>query len=145
MGNRFEDFTSLIANINKSINKIKGYYMNKFGLKSIHAMCLFYLNHYENVTNTMLVNLTKEDKAAISRALDLLEEKQYILCDKKYKSPIKLLPEGKKVADFIDSASSDAVAFASKSYTEEERVLLYKMLDSININLSDYINGMRSE
>lgn len=79
MDNRFECFSNYISSIYKNIQRLKELKIKEFGLKSIHVMCLFYLRHYENVTNSMLVKLTNEDKGAISRALAYLLKMIYFL------------------------------------------------------------------
>lgn len=142
MDNRFECFSSYISSIYKNIQRLKELKIKKYGLKSIHVMCLFYLRHYENVTNSMLVKLTNEDKGAISRALTYLDENGYISYDKKYKSAILLLEKGKEVAEYIDSESDNAVSFAGNAYNEEERKLFYDMLKTISENLNIYIEKL---
>lgn len=142
MKERFENFTSIVYRINKDINKIKSRAMERFGLKSIHVMCLFYISHHETVTNSMLVKLTGEDKAAISRALAVLEENEYVKCDTKYKSPIILLEKGKEVASYIDYYSEKAVSFAGDFLSPEERQMLYDMLFKICVNLDKYVEIM---
>ncbi len=142
MDNRFECFSSYISSIYKNIQRLKELKIKEYGLKSIHVMCLFYLRHYENVTNSMLVKLTNEDKGAISRALAYLDENGYISYDKKYKSAILLLEKGKEVAEYIDSESDNAVSFAGNAYNEEERKLFYDMLKTISENLNIYIEKL---
>ena len=142
MDNRFECFSSYISSIYKNIQRLKELKIKEYGLKSIHVMCLFYLRHYENVTNSMLVKLTNEDKGAISRALAYLAENEYISCDKKYKSTILLLERGKEVAKYIDFESDNAVSFAGSAYNEEERKLFYDMLKTISENLNIYIEKL---
>ncbi len=140
MENRFEFFTSYITSIYKNIQKIKNKVMETFGLKSIHVMCLFYLHHYDNVTNGMLVKLTKEDKAAVSRALSKLKEIEFVYYDDdKYKNNIVLLDKGKEVAKYIDSVSSKIVSLAASDRTEEERTIFYSMLKTISEYLEDYV------
>lgn len=142
MNNRFECFSNYISSIYKNIQRLKELKIKEYGLKSIHVMCLFYLRHYENVTNSMLVKLTNEDKGAISRALAYLDENGYISCDKKYKSAILLLEKGKEVAEYIDSESDNAVSFAGNAYNEEERKMFYDMLKTISENLNIYIEKL---
>ncbi len=83
--------------------------------------------------------MTLEDKAAISRALDLLREKGYVECDtQKYNSLIKLSAEGQKVAVFINEKAHNAVLAGGKNLTDSEREIFYKCLDSISENLDEY-------
>lgn len=76
MTDRFETFTTDIASIYKSIQKIKKYEMNKIGLKGTHVTCMNLLNNTpEGLTASEICLLAKEDKAGISRALSELFEK----------------------------------------------------------------------
>jgi len=51
MENRFEKFTTSILKISRGILKIKSFEMEKYGLKPVHAICIYYLNVnlYKNV------------------------------------------------------------------------------------------------
>ena len=46
MDDRFEKLTTNVAQIHKSIQKIKKIYMQSQGLKSTHVMCLYYLSDH---------------------------------------------------------------------------------------------------
>ena len=139
MQERFETFTVLINRISRSIRKIKNQEMAEYHLRSVHISCLYYLYTAKEATATDLCERCEEDKATISRALDLLEEQGYILCDtkqtKRYKSPLRLTEKGravgKKIADKI-GAVLDAVG---DSLTEEERVAFYRSLAVISEGL----------
>ena len=141
MENRFENFTITILKLNKLIQKIKLYEISGYNLKAIHVMCLHCLNENPSgLTASELCKLTLEDKAAISRALDLLREKGYIEYVTGYNSVISLTQEGGKVAEFIAEKASFAVAAGGKDLTEDEREAFYKALHSIAGNLEKYYN-----
>lgn len=72
MHTRFEQFTSLIIRITKSIRKIKNIEMNIHGLRSSHVSCLYYLFICGPMTASSLCEKCEEDKSAISRALKFL-------------------------------------------------------------------------
>ena len=94
MFNRYEVFTLLVNNINRSIRKIQNEEMKEFNLKSRHVSCIYYLYKKETLTATELKEICDVDKAAISRTLDFLEENGYIKCfsqaKKRYKSEFSL-------------------------------------------------------
>ncbi len=140
MEKRFENFTMSILRLNKLVSKIKLHEMRGYNLKAIHVMCLYSLAESSNgLTASELCRLTLEDKAAISRALDLLREKGYVECDtQKYNSLIKLSAEGQKVAVFINEKAHNAVLAGGKDLTDSEREIFYKCLDSISENLDEY-------
>lgn len=144
MINRFNKFTVLIAKINRIIHKIKDSEMKKLGLKSTHVSCLYYLYIEENgLTAAELCNICSEDKAAISRSIDYLEQNGYIYCDaktkKRYKSPLFLTEKGKKIGERICDLVDKILDIASQEITEEKRSILYESLESIQNNLDKYI------
>ena len=103
MEDLFERFTVSILRLNKLVQRIKIYEIKKFGLKSIHVMCLYYLNcHPEGLTASELVKLTLEDKAAISRALATMREEGYAEYDSAtHNADVRLTPKGKQLAEYI--------------------------------------------
>ena len=77
MDHRFETFSLSILELNRYLQKIKELEMKQFGLKASHTMCLYYLGqHPEGLTATQLTELCKEDKAAVSRCLSQLSDRQ---------------------------------------------------------------------
>jgi DNA-binding MarR family transcriptional regulator len=144
MEKRFENFTIAILKLNKLVQKIKLYEMKEYDLKAIHVMCIYYL--YENasgLTASELSKLTLEDKAAISRALNLLQERGYVKYDSNtYSAIIKITDEGKKIATYIADKANAAVTAGGSSLSDEEREIFYKALSSIARNLEEYYNGL---
>ena len=132
MTERYETFTSLIARISRNIRKIKNQEMADYDLRSVHISCLYYLHLQEGLCAAELCEKCDEDKATISRCLDYLEQKGFILCEqksaKRYKSPILLTERGKKAGRKI--AESVSVALS-----EEERVQFYRALSLISKHL----------
>ena len=145
MEKRFENFTVSIIKLYRLVQRIKVHEMRDYGLKSVHVMCIYYLNeHEEGLTAGELISLTFEDKAAISRALALLREKNYIAYDaSKYNSLITLTEEGKKVADYINQKADLAVDAGSADLSESERKLCYRFLDEITENLQKYYSELK--
>ena len=82
MDHRFETFSLSILELNRYLQKIKELEMKQFGLKASHTMCLYYLGqHPEGLTATQLTELCKEDKAAVSRCLSQLSDRQLVVCE----------------------------------------------------------------
>ncbi len=140
MEDLFERFTISILKLNKLVQKIKIYEMKKCGLKSIHVMCLYYLNiHREGLTASELVKLTLEDKAAISRALATLREQDYAEYDPaSHNAPVKLTQKGTELAQYIVQRAAAAVHAGSAEFSDEEREFFYKSLVIISDNLEKY-------
>lgn len=142
MTQRFELFCNTINRMHRNLQRIKLKEMEEFGLKGIHVMCLFELNHNpEGLTLTQLSNLCEEDKAAISRAVSELTRRKLVTSDsvKKYRSLITLTKDGKTAAAKIDEKAEAAVIAVSGNLTEEQRNALYQMLTYISNNLDNYL------
>lgn len=144
MDNRFENFTITILKLNRLVQKIKLCEMDGYGLKAIHVMCIYYLYEKSSpLTASELVKLTSEDKAAVSRALSLLREKNYVGYDSnKYNSPISLTEEGVRVAEFINVKAERAVQAAGGRLSEEDRRIFYKSLALIEQDLKSYYESI---
>ncbi|MGN1259320.1 MAG: MarR family winged helix-turn-helix transcriptional regulator [Christensenellales bacterium] len=141
MNLRFREFTVLLSNIGRAINKIKNYEMSKFGLKGSQVNCIFYLyGNEDGMTATELCNLCEEDKAGVSRALKDLEEKGYVECKsdenkKKYNSNLKLTPKGEEVAEFISGKINDIINYDKNYISDEELKSFYNTFNKIYDNL----------
>ena len=140
MENIFENFTITILKLNKLVQRIKNFEMQEYGLKTIHVMCVYYLNiHPEGLTASELTKLTLEDKAAISRALKVLQEKGYANYDpNKYNAEIHLTKEGKLLASTVCKKADIAVSAGSYNFTDEQRNSFYVQLKTIADNLEKY-------
>lgn len=142
MIDRFEKLTTGIAQIYKSIQRIKKHKMNSLGLKGTQVMCIYYLSsHPDGLTAADLCEICKEDKAGISRTLSDLEQNGFIRYEmsgdkKKYRAKAILTSKGQnnacKVTDLILHATEEG----GKGITEEEREIFYRVLFLISDNLN---------
>ena len=138
---RFEDLTTGVTRIYKSIQKIKKSRMNALGLKGTHVMCLYYLSRNpEGLTAADLCDHCREDKAGISRILSDLEKQGFLCYDfsdekKKYRAKAVLTEKGKLCARQVETQILHAVEAGGKGLTEEERQIFYKVLFKIADNL----------
>ncbi|MBQ8431271.1 MAG: MarR family transcriptional regulator [Clostridia bacterium] len=143
---RFETFTVLIAKISRNIRKIKNREMAEYGLRSAHVSCLYYLYLSESLTATDLCERCEEDKATISRALDFLEEKDFILCQskhaKRYNSPLSLTEKGRTVGKQIVDKINCVLDEICNDLTEEQRLAFYHSLAVISHSLELCVNGI---
>lgn len=139
MRERYHLFTTLIANINRNIKRIKIEEMSEFDLKSIHVSCLYYLHTEGSLTAKQLCEVCEEDKANVSRCAEYLEENGYIKerpkNTKRYKAPLELTERGHKAAEIINSKVSKIIEEASGGVSDAEREVLYKSLGIICDNL----------
>lgn len=121
--------------------------MAEYNLKSTHVSCLYYLYKEESLTAKEICDRCEEDKAAISRAIDYLEKKDYLECEKsngkRYKSHLTLTEKGKKIGEKISIKIDRILEQVSVGLTEDERGDFYKSLSIINDSLDALAN--RSE
>ena len=145
MESRFETFTILIAKINRCIKKIKTEEMDEMNLKSPHVSCLYYLFKSENgLMAKEICDICEEDKAAVSRSLDYLENQGYIVCEskteKRYNSLISLTEKGKEIGKVVAEKIDIAVQKASEGISEEKRAIFYECLNAISENLQKVVD-----
>lgn len=140
MDDLFVDFTISILHLNKLVQRIKTYEMDKLDLKPIHVNCCYYLNKYpKQLTAKELCEMSLEDKAAISRALKTMQERGLVKYDANGRnSVVELTAEGKKMSDLICERADSAVKAGSADFTDEERKFFYKSLGEIVANLKKY-------
>ena len=139
MTERFSMFTVLISSISRHIRKIKSMEVAEYDLKGPHVTCLYYIYKQENLTAKELCDLTGEDKGAISRSLDFLEENGFIIVQdvegKKYKTPLVLTEKGASAAEGICKKIDGILDEVSEGVSDGERVIMYRSLEAINKNL----------
>ncbi len=146
MKERFETFTVLINKISRNVRKIKNQEMAEYGLRAAHVSCLYYLYSAESLTATDLCEKCEEDKATISRALDYLENKGFIVSEskagKRYKNPLLLTEKGKEVGKKIFDAVVRVLDEVGVGLTDEERKVFYSYLTIISGNLERITNNI---
>ena len=137
MFNRFEQFTTAISQIYKSVQKIKTNEVNSYGLKANHVMILFQLKkHEDGLTPSQLRGLCDVDKAAISRAVKELTSQGFIRNADRV--PIVLTDEGEQAALHIEEAIKHAVEIGGAGLTDRQRAEFYHSLLLIARNLEGY-------
>lgn len=145
MEERFHTFTTLIANINRCIHKIKTEEMAEFDLKSSHVSCLYYLYKADSLTAKELCDVCREDKANISRSIKYLETNGFLVCssktEKRYQGPIGLTELGQRVGELIVQKVDAILDKISEGVSEEHRAIMYQSLAIISGNLQMMCDG----
>jgi DNA-binding MarR family transcriptional regulator len=137
---RFEEFTVSIFSIAHYWNRIATDEMREHGLKGSYALYLLILSaDEEGITAAQLCEMTQRDKADVSRAVSLFQEKGFVEAygENRYRAPIKLTPEGKRVAAKIRKKADSALKTAGEGLSEEMRRNMYKALEIISTNLKE--------
>ena len=139
MEERFETFTVLVTKLSRAIRKIKTEEMAEFDLKSPHVSCLYYLFKEKSLTAKELCDLSSEDKAALSRSIEHLEQNGCITCEdeagKRYKSPLTLTEKGKEIGGMVAEKIDRVLSLAGEGVPEEHRLIMYRSLQKICDNL----------
>lgn len=140
---RVDDILTYVKMLPRFVYKLKDGVIKKKGLKTIHVECLFYLKYKGPLSATELVSYTLEDKAAISKALKILREKEYIVYDNKskYKEKIKLTTAGELLAREIQKEIAPALRKAREGITDEEAQIFMRTMIKICLNLNDYLKS----
>lgn len=137
---RFEQFSTVISGINRYIQKIERDEMIKYGYKGSYAQYLVALIKYEDgVTMAKLCEICDKDKAAVSRVVGELIEKELVEKkqeeSKKYKAKICLTDKGRQASEYVIDKAKKAVNEVGRELSIEERKLLYTSLEKIAFNL----------
>ena len=137
---RFDKFNHYTTCAMKSINKLKVKGMLPFGLTGTHTMCLRYLSDYpEGLTRTKLVRLCDIDKAQISRIINDLCAKGYVIETENeninYRKRLKLTPLGKDTTEEINRKIRMVNTFVSEEIPEEQIAVFYDTFEKICENL----------
>ena len=137
---RFDHFYHLLSGSLKSIQKLKVLGMLPFGLTGAHTMCLRHLyNSPDGLTRSEIVSLCDIDKAQVSRVINELCAKGYVLETDgeniNYKKRLKLTPIGKDTTEKINGLVRDISCFVSSDIPEEELSIFYKTLEAISQRL----------
>ena len=133
---RFDKFYYHSSCALKSIQKLKNKAMLPFGLASAHTMCLRHLyNAPEGLTRTRLTLLCDIDKAQVSRIINELCSRGYVVETEdesiNYKKRLKLTPMGKSIAEEINKIVIKVFSYVSSDFSEEEISNFYRVYDVI--------------
>ena len=134
---RFERFSYGIFEINRCWHKLAAEEMEKYGLKGPYAVYLIALARSgEGITAAQLCELCGRDKADVSRAVRLMEEKGRVRREgTNYRALLQLTHEGLQAAGHVKKRASLAVEHAGKGLSQQERAIFYQVLDTITLNL----------
>lgn len=137
--NRFEKFSKVINQLNKELKKIKYKHMSKYGLGSVHAMCVISLWENPGQTAAELMNGEEVDKAQMSRVIKDLCEKDFIKPVEgqkgKYRLRYRLTANGLEIAEEIRGKVRDIVKFVDEGIAPEDIIIMYNTLDRLCNNI----------
>ena len=139
MKEKYHTFSLLMANINRSLRRIKSEETAEFDLKGPHASCLYYLYKEKDLTSKRLCELCETDKACISRAIDYLERNGYLRHRAKcrYKNPLELTERGREVGARIAEKIDAIFSAIGDGLSEEQKKVLFEALETISLRLRE--------
>lgn len=138
MLDRFEQFSSGISAIFRTIQKIERDEMEKYGLKGSYALYLATLSQYpEGLTAAQLCEICDRDKAAVSRTLSEMEEKGLLNrdSDSSYRARVLLTDSGRDASRYVCHKIASAVELAGRGLTEDDKAVFYSALSRFSANL----------
>ena len=144
---RFDRFYHLISCSSKSIQRLRSIGMLPYGLTGAHTMCLRHLNNNpDGLTRTKLVRLCDIDKAQVSRIINDLCAKGYVIETENeninYRKRLKLTPMGKDISEEINRLVLDLNDFVSAEISQDELAVFYKTFDTICEKLKEAENSL---
>lgn len=137
---RFERFSLAIFEIVHYWRKLAASELMKHGLKGSHARYLTTMYKYpQGITVPQLCAVCGKDKSDASRTLSVLEAKGLVTKQRVggslYRGVMLLTDKGRRTSEHITERASRAVASVSRGISDEERVVFYKVLDTVTVNL----------
>lgn len=146
MVDRFERFSYAISEISRCWHKLAAEEMAKYGLKGPHALYLVTMRrHSDGITAAQLCDVCGRDKADVSRAVSIMEEKGLIsrqgVNRNHYRALLKLTAEGATAAEHVCQRASVAVELAGKGFSDAHREIFYTVLEMITANLQALSKG----
>ena len=135
---RFERFTSAIFTLHHSWNRIATEEMKRHGLKGADAFYLITLaDADQDITASQLAELCQRDKADVSRAIAVFQEKGILEKQNsgRYRMALRLTEKGLALADEIRQQVVDVLESAGQGLSEEMRENMYQSLALISENL----------
>ncbi len=139
---RFERFSHAIFAVSRCWHQLAAEEMEPYGLKGPHAIYLLaILRSGEGLTCAQLCELSGRDKADVSRAISMMEDKHLVQRQgtggNLYRAQVALTPQGIQAAQQICQRASLAVEYAGIGYSQEQREVFWQVLDTIAANLQN--------
>ena len=116
--------------------------MKKHNLRGGYALYLVILNNStEELNASSLAKMCHRDKADVSRAISVFQEKGLLepYGQARYRAPLRLTEEGKKLAAHISDQATKVLSTVGEGLSDETRNHMYKGLDTIAENMKKLV------
>ena len=142
--NRFEIFSTSIAQLVKSVQRLKSRKMAQHDLKGINALCLCQILESENgLSAAELSRLGEIDKAQVSRSMTELVDRELVYQEKlngrRYKQKYRLTTAGTVVAEDVAAEIRKIQDAVSKNISPEELDAFYNTLYKLCDNFTELL------
>lgn len=136
---RFERFTVAVTEISYHVHRLMNEAMEQYDLRGINAIYLTVLNRMDHgITASQLGEYCSRDKADVSRAVAVLEEKGLVRKEAgRYRAKLYLTEQGKDLAERVRLLARRAVSAAGSGLNDDDRAVLYAALESIADKLQE--------
>ena len=138
--NRFEIFSTSIAQLIKSVQYLKSKKMAQYNLKGTTALCLCQiLDSDDGLTAGELSVLGEIDKAQVSRCMSDLTERGFVCRQEetgRYKQKYRLTEKGRAAAEDISAAVLRVQRAVTEDISEQEINAFYNTLYKLCENFS---------
>ena len=147
MQHRVTDFMTLVVAAYKKLQQIKKKQTALYAaydIKSQHVMVLYFLGHnIHGLTVTELANLCCEDKAATSRAVEYLVERNYVVHEeemvrRRWRSKVKITPAVMRLCRIIDHVSIEASNIVKEGISDEDLQVFYRVFHQMVKNMEKF-------
>ena len=137
---RFVPFVLHTERIAKNIKRLEDKYMEPYGLRSAHVMCILQLVKSKNgLSSAELAEACRVDKAFVSRITSELMNKDYIVRSGafgKYKTKFVLTEKGTEIFGIIQDLLCEFIGEISKDTATKKLEIFYEVLSSIDDKLA---------
>ena len=137
---RFDRFTRLLSQTEKTVRRLKMEGIEQFGLKGEQVQLLVALHEHQPLTLKELCSVCGLDAGLISRNLKKLQAQGIIAragTPGRYRAAYSLTDEGEKIMDSVEKIIVRIQQEAVKDIPEAEMDTFYAVLSRLNENLEN--------
>lgn len=147
---RFERFYTAFMDMSRAMMRVRELELRRLGLRPTHAVCLYYLAaRPDGAYASEMSMLTREDKAAVSRALAELAARGMVVTEaaqgrRAYRSRRYLTEEGRRTAERLGRRIRHAYRVCGKDLPPEREAVLLDTMEILLNNLTSYTERAES-
>lgn len=136
------DIISLISKIREKVNKRLITEMERYGIEGIatsHGDILHALNHRSRMTMAEIASVIGKDKSTVTALVEKLVRLEYVAKERDTTDTriiyVTLTPKGEELKPVFDKISKEILEAFYAGISEEEKEILFRLLNKIYSNL----------